>query len=306
MKDVDTGALSELNIIEEADMRYYPQATPPLAPLLTREVSLLSGAADTPPTPGPAPTPPVPVPCPLRPRQCLSALPAAPAAPGHRTSPEVGPIPGNDTTVDTFDTAEFVSIPRVTPARGEDTTAADPVDEIVVNNSAAAMPTTIPSFDAKKTKVFFTSEKEKEADIVMVVNIPRSRHGEEKCVEAKARELRDFADFDVYDIVDIPKDANVIGTEWVLVEKDDSVGNKVIKARLCARGDLESGKHMIPVNAPTANKITIKLLLALAASRELEVRTNDVRRAFLQTEDISRTVYIKPPVEAGLPPKDGF
>ena len=64
------------------------------------------------------------------------------------------------------------------------------------------------------------AEKEKEADIVMVVNIPRSRHGEEKCVEAKARELRDFADFDVYDIVDIPKDANVIGTEWVLVEKE--------------------------------------------------------------------------------------
>lgn len=63
---------------------------------------------------------------------------------------------------------------------------------------------------------------------------------------------------------------------------------------------------MIPVNAPTANKITIKLLLALAASRELEVRTNDVRRAFLQTEDISRTVYIKPPVEAGLPPNKGW
>ena len=33
---------------------------------------------------------------------------------------------------------------------------------------------------------------------------------------------------------------------------------------------------------------------------------NDVHRAFLQTEDISRTVYIKPPVEAGLPPNKGW
>ena len=100
--------------------------------------------------------------------------------------------------------------------------------------------------------------------------------------------------------------AKTIGTEWVLVEKDDSLGNKVIKVLLCACGDLEAGKHMIPVKAPTANKITIKLLLVLAASRELQVRTNDVRRAFLQTKDISHTVYIKPPVEAGLPPNKGW
>ena len=100
--------------------------------------------------------------------------------------------------------------------------------------------------------------------------------------------------------------AKTIGTEWVLIEKDDSFGNKVIKARLCAQGDLEARKYMIPVNTPTANKITIKLLLTLVASRGLEVRTNDVRRAFLQTEDISRTVYIKPPVEAGLPPNKGW
>ena len=62
---------------------------------------------------------------------------------------------------------------------------------------------------------------------------------------------------------------------------------------------------MIPVNAPTANKITIKLILTLAASQGLQVRTNDVCRAFLQTEDISHIVYIKLLVEAGLPPNKG-
>ena len=64
------------------------------------------------------------------------------------------------------------------------------LDEIEVNNdSATPMTTTIPNFDVKKTKVFFTTEKEMETNTVMVVNIPRLRHGEERCVEAKAREL---------------------------------------------------------------------------------------------------------------------
>ena len=158
------------------------------------------------------------------------------------------------------------------------------------------------TFLTRYTKVFFAAEKEQEPNIAYVVNIPRSRHGEDRCVAAKKKELQDFVDFDVYDIVDVPRDANVIGSEWVLVEKDDSKGNKIVKARLCARGDMETGKHLIPVNSPTANKISIKILLALAASKEYDVRSNDTRRAFLQTENLSRTVYVRPPVEAGLPP----
>ena len=77
------------------------------------------------------------------------------------------------------------------------------------------------TFLTRYTKVFFAAEKEKELNIAYVVNIPRSRHGEDRCVAAKKKELQDFVDFDVYDIVDVPKNANIIGTEWVLVEKDD-------------------------------------------------------------------------------------
>ena len=176
----------------------------------------------------------------------------------------------------------------------------------VLNQDETTVTVNNNTFLINQTKVFFTAEKEQERIITRLVNIPRSRHGEEQCLEAKKKELQDFSDFDVYEIVDIPKDARVIGTEWVIVEKENNEGNKVLKARLCARGDLDAGKHIIPVNAPTANKITIKVLLTLAASQGYEVRTNDVRRAFLQTEDITRTVYIKPPVEAGLPPNKGW
>lgn len=68
---------------------------------------------------------------------------------------------------------------------------------------------------------------------VMMVNIPCLRHGEEKYVEAKTRELSDLPHFIVYEIVDIPNNAKKIGTEWVLEEKDDSLGTK---AWLCSLG----------------------------------------------------------------------
>ena len=42
-------------------------------------------------------------------------------------------------------------------------------------------------------------------------------------------------------------------------------------------------------------------MLALAASRKYDVQFQEVTRAFLQTEDINRNVYVKPPAEAVLP-----
>ena len=150
-------------------------------------------------------------------------------------------------------------------------------------------------------KIFITAEKEFTNEVAYVVNIPKSRHGEEKCVAAKNKELKDFRDFDVYEIVDEPEDANIIGTEWVLVEKETSAGEKIIKARLCARGDLEVNKHLIPVSSPTANKMSIKILLTVGASYNLEFRTNDTKRAFLQTEELAREVFLRPPREAGVP-----
>ena len=161
------------------------------------------------------------------------------------------------------------------------------------------------SFRDHIKKVFVATEHEAEdedSQKIFVVNIPKSRHSEPLCVAAKEKELKDFDHFDVYETVDQPINANIIGTEWVLVEKDKSDGSRVIKARLCMRGDCEENKHLIQTNSPTANRITIRLLLTMAASqKDRDVWFNDVRRAFLQTEDLSRDVFVRPPIEAGVP-----
>merc|ERR1712020_233636 len=62
-------------------------------------------------------------------------------------------------------------------------------------------------------KVFFTANVNYHEDQVYVVNIPRSQHGDPACVAAKTKELRDFENYDVYDVVDKPQGVNTIATE---------------------------------------------------------------------------------------------
>ena len=152
-------------------------------------------------------------------------------------------------------------------------------------------------------KVFFTAQEQYEPEIAYVVNIPRSRHGEPRCVAAKMKELDDFSNYDVYDIVDRPTEpgANIISCQWVLVEKEKPDGTTVTKARLCVEGNLEQNKHLVPVDSPTVNPISVRLLATIGASQGHVFQTADVQRAFLQSDIISRDVYVKPPPEMNLP-----
>ena len=150
-------------------------------------------------------------------------------------------------------------------------------------------------------KVFFTAQVNYHEEQVFVINIPRAQHGDPECVAAKKKELQDFENYDVFEVVDKPDRVNMIATEWVLVRKDKPDGSTVVKARLCLRGDQEEALHKIPRESPTVNKISVKVLLTLAVSQGWDIRSCDVERAFLQSEPIGRDVFVKPPVELQLP-----
>ena len=144
-------------------------------------------------------------------------------------------------------------------------------------------------FGAYSKKVFFTAQTNYHEENVFVVNIPRSRHGEPACVAAKQKELRDYKNFEVFDVVDSEEASNnIIATEWVLIEKEKHDGTKVTKARLCLRGDMEKSLHTICRESPTVNKISLKILLSIAVSQGWEIKTCDVERAFLQSDQILR------------------
>ena len=86
--------------------------------------------------------------------------------------------------------------------------------------------------------------------------LPRSQHSEPESVEAKLKELEHFENYDVYETVDKPKNSSVIGTQWVIVDKDVAGSDtKIRKARLCMRGDQEVFKDIIHTDSPTVNKM---------------------------------------------------
>ena len=133
-----------------------------------------------------------------------------------------------------------------------------------------------------------------------VVTLPRSRHSEPLSIQAKLKEIDDFKVFDVYEEVNKPSEKDILGTQWVLTEKEALKGKPTIrKARLCILGNHEKNIDVIPTESPTVAKSSIRLLLMEAARHpDWFLRVSDVTRAFLQTAEIQREVYVKPPKEA--------
>ena len=128
---------------------------------------------------------------------------------------------------------------------------------------------------------------------VHAVMVPKSRQKEPACLKAKEEELCKLKDFGTYTIVKDVGQAR-ISTTWVVCEKDGGA----MKARLVARGYEEVGE--VISDSPTMNKSSLRLILALAASKHWMVETTDIKSAFLQGDTINRIVCVKPPREAKL------
>jgi hypothetical protein len=128
-----------------------------------------------------------------------------------------------------------------------------------------------------------------------VVLIPKKFHDEERCIVAKAKELKNFDDFDVYEVVR-DEGQNRISCIWILSEKTID-GQKAVKARLVARGFEEI--EDVQSDSPTCSKDAFKIFLAIAASKSWNVESTDIKSAFLQGQQLSREVFVVPPKEAG-------
>ena len=114
--------------------------------------------------------------------------------------------------------------------------------------------------------------------------------------EAKEKELSTLIAHDVYEEVD-DVGQECISSRWVITEKVDEVSQSVtVKARLCARGFEE--EQNFRTDSPTCSRESVRILLGTLASKQWELSSIDITRAFLQGEAIERTVFLKPPPEA--------
>ncbi|KAJ1578409.1 hypothetical protein NDA11_005594 [Ustilago hordei] len=121
--------------------------------------------------------------------------------------------------------------------------------------------------------------------------------------EAMRKELDGLEAMGTWEIVDLPKGANTVDTRWVLkIKTDANLVPTKFKAQLVARGFTQrEGIDYTEVFAPVAPIQSIRGVIAVAAVRDWEMDSIDVKQAYLNST-IHHDVYLKPPVGIEIPP----
>ena len=128
-----------------------------------------------------------------------------------------------------------------------------------------------------------------------IVHITRDQWHTPEVQEAMAKELKNFADFQVYDLVE-DRGQPFITSGWVIVRKEKE-GREIVKARAVLHGNQEV--NPIRSDSPTVKKTNLRIQLAIAAQNGWVMNSSDVQAAFLQATELDREVYVKPVAEAG-------
>lgn len=99
-----------------------------------------------------------------------------------------------------------------------------------------------------------------------------------------------------WDLIPLPAGCHAIGSKWVFKRKMKSDGTiERYKARFCAKGfSQEEGIDYNETFAPVVKYKSLRIILALAAELDYELKQMDVVTAFLNAK-IKETVYMKQP-----------
>ena len=138
-----------------------------------------------------------------------------------------------------------------------------------------------------------TPERLVKPDNVILLEVPCKRYHEKDVQEAMMKELQQFKEYDVYEEAE-DTGMPCISTRWVVTEKTSTEnGLKTTKARLVCRGFEESVNEQL--DSPTVDKVSIRFFFSVMMANSWKCESLDVKGAFLQSEDLEREVYVKPP-----------
>ena len=103
-------------------------------------------------------------------------------------------------------------------------------------------------------------------------------------------------DNQIWSLVELPKEQNVVGFKWVFRVKYDDKGEvNRFKGRLVAQGfSQKRGIDYEEVFSPVAHLLSIRVLLAFTAENKLQVHQMDVVSAFLNG-DLKEEIYMRQP-----------
>ena len=105
----------------------------------------------------------------------------------------------------------------------------------------------------------------------------------EKAAEEEMKSLRDAG---TWEVVEMPKGVNVVGSKWVFKAKKDVAGTVVRhKARLVVQGFLQvPGVNYFDTFAPVARLASIRTVFAFVAAEDYETGQIDIKSAYLNGE----------------------
>jgi hypothetical protein len=126
--------------------------------------------------------------------------------------------------------------------------------------------------------------------------------------EAIAKELGGLIALGTWEIVpasSMPSGSNLMNCHFVFTVKRKADGSiEKFKARLVADGNTQKfGVDFDRVFATVVKTLTIRLVLAIAAARDYNLTSIDIRQAYLQAE-LKDDLYMRIP--PGLPPRPGY
>ena len=116
--------------------------------------------------------------------------------------------------------------------------------------------------------------------------------------EVIEEELKMLKEAGTWDIVNVPKDANVVGSKWVFRAKNDAAGNVVrYKGQLVAQGFTQvPGVNYFDMFALVAWLASIRTVLAFAAFKDYETGQINIKAAYLNGELTSdERIFIRQP-----------
>jgi hypothetical protein len=118
----------------------------------------------------------------------------------------------------------------------------------------------------------------------------------DKWQEAINAEYNTLLEQGTWELVELPPGEKAIGSGWVFKIKHNADGSiERYKARLVAKGYSQCpGIDYNEVFAPTFRPATLRLILALAAIEDMDLRSVDISAAFTNG-DLDVTIYMMQP-----------
>ena len=107
-------------------------------------------------------------------------------------------------------------------------------------------------------------------------------------------EIEYFEKNQTWELVDVPKDKDVISVKWIYKTKQDADGNvQKHKERMVARGFTQQSSIVFNETfAPVARMDTFRTIMAIATQNKWHVHPMDVKSAFLNGY-LEEQVYVE-------------